>query len=125
MAQKRLIDTSVIIQAQKGNIAIKKVLLAQENPSISIITACEIISGSANKRQLLYNKEALEGFKVVGVDESISFKSYELIEKYGLRTRFAIADALIAATAIVKEYALWTLNKKHYKPIKEIELLEE
>lgn len=123
MVKKCLIDTSVVIQAQRGNVKFVKALTTQENPLISVITACEVIMGSTNKHQLEVNKITLHGFEVLAVDKDISFMAYDILEKYSLKTYIGIADALIAATAIVKKYPLWTLNKKHFRLIKEVELL--
>lgn len=125
MVKKCLIDTSVVIQAQKGNPKIIQIMLAQTSPTVSIVTACEVICGSIDRQQLLANKEALERFKIIEIDEEISFKALEILEKYGLKVKLAVADTFIASTAVVKGYKLWTLNKKHFKIINEIELFEE
>ena len=125
MAKRCLIDTSVLIQTQKGDQKVINLLTVQANPLISIVTACEILYGSANTKQLKINKEVLNNFEILGVDSDTSYKALDLIGKYGLRSRVGVTDALIAATAIVNNYSLWTLNTKHFKVIKEIELFEE
>jgi len=44
------------------------------------------------------------------------------IEQYALSHSMEIADALIGALAVIKQYPLMTGNEKHYKYLPEIEI---
>ncbi|MFW5774087.1 MAG: PIN domain-containing protein, partial [Tangfeifania sp.] len=48
----------------------------------------------------------------------------QLLEKYSLSHNLKIPDALIASTAIANETELFTLNKKDFKFIKELNLYQ-
>ncbi len=121
MEQRCLIDTSILIQAQKGDTHISKRLVTLKNPTISVVTACELLIGSSNKRQLAENKAVMRGFTIVNINQEISTTALKLTEDYTLRTGFGVADALIAATAVRGNFLLWTLNKKHFNLIEGIQ----
>ena len=61
--------------------------------------------------------------RVVDVDSTIAAAASELLQKYK-RYPLRVDDALIAATAWVKRFPLLTRNRKHYRFIEEIELVE-
>ncbi|OGM33000.1 hypothetical protein A2803_02490 [Candidatus Woesebacteria bacterium RIFCSPHIGHO2_01_FULL_44_21] len=123
MANNIIIDTSVLINAQKGN---KDTLVSfdkyKDQALISRMTAYELIYGSINKKEKELNKEFLGSLDIIEINEMISNYAYTILDKYGLATRFGIIDAVIAATAIINKYPLWTLNIKHFSKIKELEL---
>ncbi|HKF49194.1 MAG TPA: type II toxin-antitoxin system VapC family toxin [Terracidiphilus sp.] len=48
------------------------------------------------------------------IDESVGRRAGELMRRYSRSHGVEIADALIAATAIHRQAALWTRNRKHY-----------
>jgi predicted nucleic acid-binding protein len=56
------------------------------------------------------------------VNEEISAKAMFYVERHYLSHALKLADALIAATAIVNGITLLTANDKHYKMIKELTL---
>jgi len=122
MEQRCLIDTSILIQAQKGDTRVSKRLVALKNPTISVVTACELLMGSNNKKQLAENKAVMRGFTVVNINHETSTTALKITEDYTLRTGFGVADALIAATAVRGNFLLWTLNKKHFNLIEGIKL---
>ena len=57
------------------------------------------------------------------MDESIGGKTVELLHKYRLSHGLLIADALIAATAIIKGASLATKNQSDYRFIDELEMV--
>jgi predicted nucleic acid-binding protein len=123
MVSNILVDTSVLVNVQKE---IKKTsdlfVKYQDRILISRMTAYELIYGSRNKREKELNKKFIENIEVFEINEAISIQSYNILDKYGLATKFGIIDAVIAATAIVNKYPLWTLNKKHFRKIKRLKL---
>lgn len=124
MANKILLDTSILVDLQRGNVkTIKQFETIQKIAAISRITACEFIYGSKNKKEKKINKEFLEALQIFEVTEEVSKYTYVLLDKYAMSTKFGIADALIAATCVVNNLKLWTLNKKHFRKIKELNLV--
>jgi tRNA(fMet)-specific endonuclease VapC len=124
MTNKILVDTSIVISGQNNQVFLMKIKSLQDSLVISRITACEMIFGSRNKKEKEKNLTLVHFLPNIDVTEEISSKAYDLIDKYGLRVKLGIADALIAATAIEKQIPLWTLNTKHFKMIEELELFE-
>ena len=109
---KILVDTCVLIDLLRGNEKIAKLLMEREDFAINSIVYMEIIKGARNKTELHKLKKFLNTFDFVEIDESISAKARHLIDVYHLSHNLEIADALIAATCLVKETKLWTYNKR-------------
>jgi predicted nucleic acid-binding protein len=121
-----VIDSSVIVDFLRAG---KKqetqfVRLAgesEENLVVSIVTHTELYSG----RSVWESKKALEDLEVVlsqmtivGIDTALSKVAGKLVARYGM----SLADAVIAATTIEQKALLATLNRKHFKMIKGLEL---
>lgn len=125
MEYKILADTSILIDLQKGEKGtIKSFDKFKDRISISRITACEFIYGANNKKEKKINKDFIEKLDVLEITDKISKYTYFLLDKYTLDVKFGISDALIAATAIIEGFQLWTVNLKHFRRIKEIKLFE-
>ncbi len=123
MRGKILVDSSVVVEAQRGNSSLIRGLIDNRKEIvISRVTSYELIYGSRDKVELQKNKSLLANIIVVEINEEISRYAYDLLEKYTLNLKLNLPDALISATSYVYAYPLWTLNKKHFAKIKEIEL---
>ena len=120
-----LLDTNIIIELFKGNPETINLLesINEENFSISIITSMELYYGALNKRELNVIKKFLKNFELLPINEKISIISLDLIEKYSKSHGLEIPDALIAATAIYYDIPLLTYNKKDFKYIEKLKLL--
>lgn len=120
-----LLDTSVLIDLQRGE---EKTVKLFDNikirVSVSRVTACEFIYGAENKKVKQINKSFLESLPIIEINKAISKYTYFLLDKYSLEVKLGIANALIAATAIVEDLSFWTLNKRHFKKIKELKLFK-
>lgn len=125
MEDEILADTSILIDLQIGKEKTIRLFDKYKNKiNISRITACEFIYGSKNKKEKEINKDFLEKLPIIEVNESISRLSYALLDSYGLGTKIGIADALLAATAIVHNSSFWTTNTRHFKKIKELKIFK-
>lgn len=82
----------------------------------SIITEKELLSKggikTSEKEAIVYT---LKNYRRVGIDKSIALKYPELMKLYPSLDK---EDALIAATAIIKNLPLLTRNYRHYRRIK-------
>lgn len=65
----------------------------------------------------------LVDFLIIEIDEDISHKAVELLEKYRLSLGLLIADAFIAVTALSCGYPLASRNQRDYRFIRGLNLL--
>ena len=121
-----LCDTNIIIELYKGNPAILKTLksIGQQNISVSIITAGELIYGALNKRELARIKKDIAHLPILGIDEAVCDKFLTLMSTYALSHQLSLPDGFIAATALAHQIPLYSLNKKDFKYIKGLKLYE-
>lgn len=119
-----IVDTDVLIWYSKEHQKAIELIHRLDTFSISVVTYMEIIQGVRNKKELNTFKKALGilNVKIYQIDELVSTKAMFLLEQYSLSHSMELADALIGATAIIKQQPLITGNDKHYKPLPEIEI---
>ncbi|MBA2734236.1 MAG: type II toxin-antitoxin system VapC family toxin [Acidobacteria bacterium] len=115
MAKQLLIDTDVLIDYLRGQAeAVGYLEGLTEPPLISAVTVAELYAGVREGEE----REALEyfiaAFEIVSVGETIAGIGGLNRRDYGKSHGVGLADAIIAATAEVKEADLVTLNKKHF-----------
>lgn len=124
--QQPLFDTTVVIDLANGQdstMAFTNTLLQQYGViNISTITAMETLVGARNKTELKYLAEFLTIFKPIRLTPEIDDVAVRLIEQYRLAYNLSIPDALIAATALVKNLTLFTDNMKDYTYIKQLDV---
>lgn len=123
-----VIDTSVIIDhlrrpPQKSKLI--KVLKAhpEETLAISVITIQELYEGQSTR-----NRKSEEDLLATISSLQILAYSFEVAKRAGEIARdlpgpIDLADAAIAATTIVNGGRLFTLNKKDFRGIKELETI--
>ncbi|MGB3849493.1 MAG: type II toxin-antitoxin system VapC family toxin [Tunicatimonas sp.] len=126
-AQVVLCDTNILIDFSKRNPDVVRTVQAigTANVRVSSITAGEFIFGALNKADLTKILKALRAITVLPVNEPISDGGVELVTNYALSHTLAVPDAFIAATALVHDLPLYTLNKKDFRFIKGLKLYEK
>lgn len=130
MAKKKIIcDTDVMIDYwdsfQKRQVSTKNILDNQillDNIVLSAITKMELISGATNKTDLNKVSKYLNRFNIALINDEITIKAFDLLEKYKLSHSLSIPDCFIASTAIVTGLELFTYNLKDYKFIPQLKL---
>ncbi len=117
---KVLCDTDILIELYKGNDKVFNEMnrIGNANLSISVVTAGELLFGARNKRELEILKSDITKINCLPIDAEISSLAIELISQYTLSHRLSLPDALIAATSIVYDISLFTLNKKDFRFLK-------
>lgn len=90
--------------------------------TISVITQAELFYGAKNGQELLMLERHLSLCHCYPLDAQISSLFAELMKTYALSHRSSIPDMLIAATAIVHDVPLYTLNVKDFRFIADIRL---
>lgn len=119
-----LCDTDVIIEFYRNNPLIISELkkLGQQNIAVSTVTAGELIYGALNKKELNQIKKDLYNLKVLDIDKKTCDLFLDIMGKYVLSHRLALPDGLIAASALVNDMELYTLNIKDYRFINGLKL---
>ena len=117
-----LIDTNILIYHTKGSEVVSNFIrdiIAKQRFNISILTKIEFLG---------WNRHSAEGFKrcrqlielanIYGLDEEIAEKAIALKRQ----SKIKLADAVIAATAIMNNFKLVTRNVDDYKMVKELKV---
>lgn len=126
MAKEEIVlcDTDIIIEFYRNNPVIIAELkkITQLNIAISTITAGELFFGALNKKELKQITKDINALNLISIDKKTCDKFLELMEKYVLSHKLALPDGFIAATALVNDLKLYTLNQKDFKFIKGLKL---
>jgi hypothetical protein len=120
-----IFDTDVLINIQRGNPKAAALFNAQDDYFISAQTYLELFQKARNKEQLQKTKNLLKEFdiRVLPLTENIGHRAMIYIEQFGLSHSLGAGDAIIAATAIENGMPLISCNEKHFKAIKELDLV--
>ena len=119
-----LIDTDILIWYMRGNEKARALIAAQPGFRISVVTYMELVQGMRNKAELRALKKALRAWQagIIHIDHEISSKAMFYVEQHYLGHVLALADALIAATAVSMGLTLITGNHKHYRIIRDLHI---
>lgn len=128
MAIKLICDTNIISEYLRGNEQIIEEIekIGFENIAITPVIYIELLrwlscyKGLSKEERKDY-KDFFLGLKVIHLNEGISVLSVGISEKIN---SLEPADVLIGATAIYNDLPLFTLNKKHFLPMENLELWE-
>lgn len=117
-----LVDTDVFIWFLRGNSKAAKTLELLDNIFISTVTYIELVQGMRNNEELRVLRSSVKelNIEIFPINELISMRASFYIEEYFLSHNIRLADALIAATAVLHGKDLLTGNSKHYKMIKDL-----
>lgn len=126
MANFVIVDTDILIDAGRGVAEATSCLQEIEQQSAlatSAVTQMELLVGSRNKKEQDDIEKFLSRFHVLKVTGSASDMAVDLLRRYRLSHGLLIADALIAATAVVLKAPLISKNQRDYKFIAGLDLL--
>lgn len=115
---KIIVDSDILIDFSRNLESAATWIEAAEHSwqiTISSITEMELLLGSRDKAHLREVHSFLSRYQIISINERISEQASELVKKYCLSHRLLIPDALIAATAIVNDLALATINKRDFR----------
>ncbi len=124
--RKIVVDTSIIIDFLRRKDKVNSLLyhLAEEDLSVSIITHTELYAGKSvwehNEPKEILEK-VLSGISFIPLDKTISQKA-GYIKSY---TNISLIDAVIAATALVQNMEVATLNIKDFEKVKAIKIVND
>lgn len=124
MGKRVLIDTTILIHVVRGDENYKKEIekaITYQDGVISVITYAEIVKG-IRKGEKQKTMELLNNLNLQHIDHTISKRFYQLVR--GIPQRVFIADRLIAATALMNNYEVFTINKKDFEDVEGIKLYQ-
>lgn len=121
-----LCDTNILIEFYKNNPQIVQELrqIGPNQLAISPITQAELYFGALNKAELKKIRQHLSLLSQFPLDVSISAVFLQLMETYSPSHKLSLPDALIAATALVHNLELYTLNGKDFRFIPNLQLYQ-
>ena len=119
-----LFDTDVLIWIFRGNEKAAKAVDASPDRAVSSVTYMELLQGARDKRELKSIQSFLAdfGFQMLPLSENIGHRAAIYMEEYALKCAMCVGDALVAATAVENHLVLCTGNRKHFTPIKDLDL---
>ena len=122
-----LVDSDILIQYSRGDIAAAEwleIASKRDELVISVVNEIELLFGSRDNRGLTETRQLLATFEIIQIDEVISKRASFLVDKYCLSHRLEMPDAMIAATALVNNFELATINKKDFRFIEGLALVD-
>lgn len=116
-----LLDTCIVIDVLRGRqAALSFVDSLADAPSLSVITATELVAGVRNTQERRRIERLLEVYTIHDIDLEIASLAGDYVRQYGPSHGVDPIDALIAATAKARGLELTTLNLKHFPMIKKL-----
>ncbi len=122
---KYLLDSDVLIWLLRGRSeTIERLERLEGSFGISVISRAEIWAG-AREREHRQIEDLFLSFTAYPVDTVVADRAGSYLREYQARgRRLELADALIAATAVIHELVLVTCNVGHF-PMPELKLARE
>ncbi|HEY5283326.1 MAG TPA: PIN domain-containing protein [Polyangia bacterium] len=121
-----IFDTDVLIYAQRG--ARRAALAIDSAPErfVSVQSLMELLQAARDKDDLRIIKRFMAelSFAVLPMSENVGHRALIYVEEYGLSSGLRAADAIIAATAVENAMPLMTANTKHFRAIRDLELVQ-
>jgi len=116
-----LIDTNIFVDFLRGQEkAAGFVKGLKKQPIISALTVAELFAGVKGKKENVALHNLIDACEVIPVNEEIAEEGGIIKNKYHKSHQIGLADALIAATAIIFKLDLVTLNQKHFPMINKL-----
>lgn len=113
-----LVDTDICIDVSRNYApTIARMEHAEQTNTLALsdITVMELLVGCGDKSQQNATEKFLRRFAFVPVDAAVSALAVELLRCYRLSHGLLLADALIAATALVHAIPLLTKNTRDFR----------
>ena len=122
-----LVDTNIFIEYYKNNPAICKILENIDSQEIVVndVVCAELYFGARDRKELANIVADMEKLTVLSIFPNISKLAVDLVKQYCLSHKLKLPDAQIAATAIVHNAELFTLNRKDFEFIPKLRLYSD
>ena len=119
------IDTNIVIEYLRNNAGVIETLEKYEKIYINDVVIMELYQGARDKRELNFIKKKILHFEVLHMGQEIVSLGREILDTYTLSHNTKIMDALIASTVITYNVDLYTLNRKDFKYLEQVNLVNE
>ena len=115
-----LLDTSILIDVLRGSVLARRWIDTQSISAcaISVITGAELLAGCRNLREQRVVEREINSYQILWLDESISHSAFDLYQRFHLSHNVGFFDCLIAATALVRDLKIATLNLRHFSVLR-------
>ena len=118
-----LVDTNILIDYLRDRPqAVKYVETGLGNMSISALTAAELHAGARDDAERQNLRDFTAAFNVIPADAAICEMGGDFRAKYAPSHDIDLIDGLIAATSVLLDIPLVTLNKKHFPMLENVVL---
>jgi predicted nucleic acid-binding protein len=115
MPARLLVDTDVLVEYLRGRNEAGQWLESQgADLVVSAITVAELFAGAMGEREGQILDRFLVALDVLPVTEEVGRLAGRYRREYGPSHGTGLADALIAATAVVNHASLVTFNHRHF-----------
>jgi predicted nucleic acid-binding protein len=121
MADRLIIDTDVAIDYLRDRADAVAYLDNLTNEQLlSVVTVAELYSGVRDGDERTALDAFIGAFEVVPIETAIAVQGGLFRRDYFKSHNVGLADALIAATAVVRQANVVTLNKKHFPMLRQV-----
>ncbi|MGQ0543195.1 MAG: PIN domain-containing protein [Blastocatellia bacterium] len=120
---EHLLDTNVLSKIFYGDAKVKE-FVDGIDAGIETVVYIELIQGSISKKDKDRIRKSLAQVKYYSLTSDIAIQAIELIDKYSSTNGLFLADALIASTALTYDLMLVTYNRKDFKFITGLTVIE-
>ena len=112
-----MLDTNILVDYLRQNPRTVAFIenYGKANLAISSIVSMEVYQGVLDKKDLLKTRKKLNGFASLFLNQEVVQLAMQLQQQYILSHHIGIPDTLIAATALVYDLELKTLNLKDFQ----------
>ncbi|WP_231737780.1 type II toxin-antitoxin system VapC family toxin [Terracidiphilus gabretensis] len=108
---KAVLDTNILIDYLNGHPAAQQEFARYAHPAISVITWMEVMAGTTPQTEQA-TRTFLSGFDLLGIDAVTAEQAVSLRRKH----RIKLPDAIVWATAQVRQALLVTRNSRDFDP---------
>lgn len=121
MTKALLLDSDVLIDyLRQRPLAVAYLRALPTVPLLSVVVVAELFSGVRDGQERTQLEAFIRASRIVPVDEQIAIQAGLLRRQYRLSHRPELPDMLIAATALMHNATLVTLNSKHFSMLSDV-----
>lgn len=116
-----LLDTNILIDVLRDlPQAVRYLESIRGDIAISALSVAELHAGARDERERRLIREFTSAFDVISADGTMCENGGEFRARYGPSHGVDLIDGIIAATSLVCERTLVTLNKKHFPMLQNV-----